>query len=253
MRPATGLPGSAGDRQKRADRSRRVFVDGTATELGKGGPGGGADWETIPVMKNLVLAVTGASGAAYAVRLLEVLLAAECRVHLVFSPAGVQVLRHETGIALNTAAFDVSQILPDRAEASTDQQVFFHDCRDFSAGIASGSFQTDGMVICPCSMGTLASVAHGLSVNLIHRAADVHLKERRRLLVVPRETPLGSIQLENMKRLADAGAVILPAMPGFYHQPRSVDDLVDFIVSRICDQLDVPHDLMRRWGETPLE
>ena len=103
-------------------------------------------------------------------------------------------------------------------------------------------------MICPCSMGTLAAIASGLSTNLIHRAADVHLKERRKLIVVPRETPLGSIQLENMKRLSDAGAVILPAMPGFYHNPRSIDDLVDFVVGRICDQLGIRQDLIQRWG-----
>jgi 4-hydroxy-3-polyprenylbenzoate decarboxylase len=105
------------------------------------------------------------------------------------------------------------------------------------------------MVICPCSMGTLAGVAQGMSSNLIQRAADVHLKERRKLIVVPRETPLGSIQLENMKRLADVGAVILPAMPGFYNQPQSIDDLVNFVVARICDQLGVAHDLQNRWGK----
>jgi 4-hydroxy-3-polyprenylbenzoate decarboxylase len=127
----------------------------------------------------------------------------------------------------------------------------YHHYQDFSAGIASGSFPTAGMVICPCSMGTLASLAGGLSNNLIHRAADVHLKERRKLIVVPRETPLGSIQLQNMKTLADAGAVILPAMPGFYHQPATIQDLVDFVVSRICDQLGIKADLVRRWGQPP--
>jgi 4-hydroxy-3-polyprenylbenzoate decarboxylase len=120
---------------------------------------------------------------------------------------------------------------------------------DYSAGIASGSFQTAGMVVCPCSMGTLASLASGLSTNLIHRAADVHLKERRKLIVVPRETPLSTISLQNMKTLAEAGAVILPAMPGFYHRPRCLLDLVDFVVARICDHLEVPTQLSRRWGD----
>ena len=128
-------------------------------------------------------------------------------------------------------------------------ELLLHGHSDFMTGIASGSFQTSGMVICPCSMGTLASVAHGMSSNLIQRAADVHLKERRKLVVVPRETPLGSIQLDNMKRLADAGAVILPAMPGFYNSPQSIDDLVNFVVARICDQLGVEHALQKRWGE----
>ncbi|NOX56962.1 MAG: UbiX family flavin prenyltransferase, partial [Planctomycetes bacterium] len=128
----------------------------------------------------------------------------------------------------------------------------YHHYQDYRAGLASGSFLTGGMVICPCSLGTLSNIAHGTSTNLIHRAAEVHLKERRRLILVPRETPLSGIQLDNMKRLADAGAVILPAMPGFYHQPQSVLDLVDFIVARICDQLGVEHTLVRRWGAEEL-
>ncbi|MHC4878194.1 MAG: UbiX family flavin prenyltransferase [Planctomycetota bacterium] len=204
-------------------------------------------------MNDLVLAVTGASGSAYAIRLLDTLLSAQRQVHLVFSAAGLQVLKHELGLSVNAGRFEVGQLLPERTSPADSDLVTMHDVRDYSAGIASGSFRTSGMVICPCSMGTLSSVAHGLSTNLIQRAADVHLKERRRLILVPRETPLGSIQLENMKRLADAGAVLLPAMPGFYHNPQKVSDLVDFVVARICDQLDVPHDLMRRWGDTPLD
>jgi 4-hydroxy-3-polyprenylbenzoate decarboxylase len=204
-------------------------------------------------MHDLVLAVTGASGSAYAMRLLDTLLTAQRRVHLVFSAAGLQVLKHELGLSISATNFEVTQLLPHRTSAADNELVTLHDGRNYSAGIASGSFRTGGMVICPCSMGTLSSVAHGLSTNLIQRAADVHLKERRKLVVVPRETPLGSIQLENMKRLSDAGAVILPAMPGFYHNPQSLEDLVDFVVARICDQLDVPHDLARRWGDTPLD
>lgn len=203
-------------------------------------------------MKDLVLAITGASGSAYAVRLLEVLVAAGRRVHLVISPAGEQVIQHELGLSVDVKNFSIEQLLPVPVDGPSDGlpgEVLIHDHRDFTAGIASGSFQTDGMVICPCSMGTLAAVSQGLSQNLIHRAADVHLKERRQLIVVPRETPLGSIQLSNMKTLADAGAVILPAMPGFYNQPQSIADLVDFVVSRICDQLAVSHDLTKRWGE----
>ncbi len=131
---------------------------------------------------------------------------------------------------------------------ATSGTLTYHHYKDFSSGIASGSFLTDGMVICPCSMGTLGSLASGQSANLIHRAANVHLKERRKLILVPRETPLSGIQLENMKRLADAGAVILPAMPGFYHDPATIHDLVDFVVGRICDQLGIEQDLMKRWG-----
>ena len=125
---------------------------------------------------------------------------------------------------------------------------FYNDYRNFQAGIASGSFLTGGMVVCPCSMGTAAAVAHGLSQNLIHRAADVHLKERRKLILVPRETPLGLVQLRNLTAAAEAGAVILPATPAFYAKPRTLDDMIDFVVGRICDQLGVEHQLLRRWG-----
>jgi flavin prenyltransferase len=195
-------------------------------------------------MSDIVVGITGASGAAYATRLLEVLLGAGQRVHLTISPAGAQVIWTELGRRCDLEDFDPSTLGLSR---HTEQLVYHHHL-DFSASIASGSFLTKGMVICPCSMGTLAGVANGLSTNLIQRAADVHLKERRKLIVVPRETPLGSIQLENMKRLADAGCVVLPAMPGFYHQPKSISDLIDFVVGRICDQLGVEVDLTQRWG-----
>ena len=125
----------------------------------------------------------------------------------------------------------------------------YHHHRDLMAPIASGSFLTDGMVICPCSGGTLSAVVHGASTGLIHRAADVHLKERRKLILVPRETPLSLVQLDNMRRAAEVGAIVLPALPGFYHGPVSIDDLVDFVVARICDQLGIKHALMRRWGQ----
>jgi flavin prenyltransferase len=199
-------------------------------------------------MSDLVLAITGASGAQYAIRLLEILLASGRKVHLVVSPAGAQVLRTEMGLSVDIDKFDTGQLgLGDR---SVRDALVYHHYQNYFAPIASGSFLTAGMVICPCSMGTLGGVANGLSSNLIQRAADVHLKERRKLIVVPRETPLGSIALENMKKLSDAGAVILPAMPGFYHRPQSIADLVDFVVGRICDQLGVTveKDLFRRWG-----
>jgi 4-hydroxy-3-polyprenylbenzoate decarboxylase len=195
-------------------------------------------------MNEVVVGITGASGAAYATRLLEVLLGTQQRVHLTISPAGAQVLWTELGLRCELDNFDAKSL----GLSQDTERLAYHHYLDYSASIASGSFLTSGMVICPCSMGTLAGVANGLSTNLIQRAADVHLKERRKLIVVPRETPLGSIQLENMKRLADAGAVVLPAMPGFYHQPTSVGDLIDFVVARICDQLGVSVDLARRWG-----
>ncbi len=223
-------------------------------------------------MRRIVLAITGASGAVYGLRLLETLAAAGVEIHLTISPAAQQVFYHEMGIELSLDHFEPRSLLPepwgtwknttlshyqfrplldDSIQAASIGKLFYYPVRDYSAGIASGSFLTDGMAICPCSMGTLASISHGLSSNLIHRAADVHLKERRKLVLVPRETPLSSIALGNMQRLSEAGAVILPAMPGYYHQPQSLADLVDFVVARVCDQLAVPHKLGRRWSEIP--
>ena len=201
---------------------------------------------------DLVLAITGASGSIYGTRLLETLLAAGRRVHLTISPAGAQVLAHELDRRVSLENFDPADLLGDEPSAG---ELVYHHHGDFTAGIASGSFLTAGMAICPCSMGTLAAIAGGNSGNLIHRAADVHLKERRRLVLVPRETPLGSIGIENMRSVATAGAVILPASPGFYHQPKTIADLVDFVVGRICDQLGVEVELTRRWGhpDTPPE
>jgi flavin prenyltransferase len=202
-------------------------------------------------MDDVVVGITGASGALYARRLLEILLGAGRRVHLTISPAGAEVLKTELGVTIDLENFDVVQLnLPTQSQKERPVRgtLLYHHYGDYSAPIASGSFLTAGMVICPCSMGTLAGVANGLSTNLIQRAADVHLKERRKLIVVPRETPLGSIALENMKRLSDAGGVVLAAMPGFYHQPKSIGDLVDFVVARILDQLGVEKDLVPRWG-----
>jgi 4-hydroxy-3-polyprenylbenzoate decarboxylase len=194
----------------------------------------------------LVVAMTGASGSPYAVRLLGALLKAGRAVHLTISPAAAQVFEREMGRTISLDRFEAGAVLGDFDAAN----LTYHHYRDFSAGIASGSFRTDGMVVCPCSMGTLAAIANGLSENLIHRAADVHLKERRKLILVPRETPLGLVQLRNMTAATEAGAVVLPAMPGFYHRPQSVSDLVDFVVARICDQLGVAADLAARWGES---
>jgi 4-hydroxy-3-polyprenylbenzoate decarboxylase len=201
-------------------------------------------------------------------------LAAGRNVHLVISPAGAQVLRLELGLEVDLERFRVEDVLPTESALAADSPlrrwlarndagssstgakrperrgtVYYHRYQDFFAPIASGSHLTGGMAICPCSMDTLAAVATGLSANLIQRAADIHLKERRPLVLVPRETPLSSIQLDNMRRAAEAGAVVLPAMPGFYHDPREMGDLVDFIVGRVCDQLSVEHHLFRRWGE----
>jgi 4-hydroxy-3-polyprenylbenzoate decarboxylase len=200
-------------------------------------------------LTDLVLAFTGASGAAYGVHLLDVLLRVGRTVHLTLSPAAAEVLEHEMDLHIKLDQFELASLLGEAADHVNPGQVQYHHYRDFKAGIASGSFQTAGMVICPCSMGTVAAIAHGLSQNLIHRAADVHLKEHRRLVLVPRETPLNVIQLRNLTACAEAGAVVLPAMPAFYTRPRTLRDQLDFIVGRICDQLGVDHQLLRRWGE----
>jgi 4-hydroxy-3-polyprenylbenzoate decarboxylase len=197
---------------------------------------------------DLVLAMTGASGVPYGLRLLETLLGAGRTVHLTISPAGAEVILQETDRHVRLDRFQLGDLLGDMASAKSGQ-VHYHDYRDFRAGIASGSFLTAGMVICPCSMGTIGAIAHGLSQNLIHRAADVHLKERRKLVLVPRETPLHLVQLRNLAICAEAGATILPAMPAFYTRPQSLDDMVNFVVGRVCDQLGVEHRLLTRWSE----
>ncbi len=199
--------------------------------------------------KDLVLALTGASGAPYATRLLEVLLDSGRTIHVTMSPAGAQVLEWELGRRVDIAAFRPADLLGKPVEPDASDRLRYHDYRDFTAGIASGSFLTAGMVVCPCSMGTAAAIAHGLSQNLIHRAAEVHLKERRPLVLVPRETPMSAVQLENLAACARAGAVVLPAMPAFYTRPRSLHDAVDFIVGRVCDHVGVAHDLFPRWGD----
>jgi 4-hydroxy-3-polyprenylbenzoate decarboxylase len=198
---------------------------------------------------DLVLAMTGASGAPYGVRLLEVLIRAGRTVHLVMSPSGVQVLQQEMDRRIDLDHFRLVDLLGPVAAEAASGQILYHDHRNFMAGIASGSFLTAGMVICPCSSGTVAAIAHGLSQNLIHRAADVHLKEKRKLVLVPRETPMSVVQLRNLTICAEVGAVVLPASPGFYTKPQSLDDAINFIVGRVCDQLGVEHHLFRRWGE----
>jgi 4-hydroxy-3-polyprenylbenzoate decarboxylase len=195
----------------------------------------------------LVVGITGASGAPYAVRLLEVLLEAGREVHLSISPSGQAVIATELGRTIDLDRFDIGALLGHAPPASGT--LTYHHHKNLMAPIASGSFLTAAMVICPCSGSTLSAVAHSMGENLIHRAAEVHLKERRKLVLVPRETPLSLPQLKNMQAIHEAGAVVLPAAPGFYHGAASVADLVDFVVARICDQLGVGNSLIRRWGE----
>jgi len=197
----------------------------------------------------IVVALTGASGAPYGIRLVEVLLQAGRKIHLLISPAAAEVFLREVDrpLRLEESRFDPRAFFG-YDFPYTPGSLLFHHHTNFSAPIASGSYLTAGMVICPCSLGTLAAIAHGLSENLIHRAADVHLKERRPLILVPRETPLGLIPLKNMVAATEAGAIILPAMPAFYTRPQTLQDMIDFVVGRICDHLQISHNLVQRWG-----
>lgn len=198
----------------------------------------------------IALAITGASGAAYGLRLLQCLLAADKQVYLMVSGPGQMVISQETGLKLPSKPGEIQAILSERYRAKPQQlQVFGKE--DWMAPVASGSNAPAAMVVCPCTAGTLAAIANGISTKLIERAADVALKEQRKLILVPREMPYSVIHLENMLRLARLGVVILPANPGFYHQPRGIDDLVDFVVARILDHLAIEHTLSRRWGEEP--
>ncbi|CAG0977815.1 flavin prenyltransferase [Burkholderiales bacterium] len=198
--------------------------------------------------RTITLAFTGASGMPYGLRLLECLLAAGATVGLVYSPAAQIVAKQECGLAFPTQPREAARWFAGRYGARPGQlSVYGRD--DWMAPIASGSAPADAMAVCPCTMGTLGAIAHGLADNLIERAADVALKERRPLVLVPRETPLSAIHLENMLTLARAGATILPPAPGFYGRPRRLDDVVDFVVARVMDHLGVAHTLGPRWGE----
>ncbi len=226
-------------------------------------------------MPPTVLAITGASGAIYAVRLLEALTTAGRDVHLTISPSGAAVIKQELDLTIDLEDFYLGALMLDAEKTTSDSkldilrqqsgvstgdsnvlevrsgepgQVTYFHYQDFMAPMASGSAKSGGMVVCPCSGGTLSAVAHASSSNLIHRAADVHLKERRPLILVPRETPLSVLQLENMHRAATAGAVILPASPGWYHGVTGVRDLVDFVVARILDQLGIDQSLVKHGG-----
>ncbi|TCP15572.1 4-hydroxy-3-polyprenylbenzoate decarboxylase [Crenobacter luteus] len=199
-------------------------------------------------IETVTVALTGASGLPYGFRLIETLLAAGRRVWLLYSQAAQVVARQEMDLTLPSRPAELAHWLAERYRPADGQLAVFGR-EEWFAPPASGSNPADAMVVCPCSMGTLAAIAHGMSDNLIERAADVSLKEGRKLILVPRETPLSAIHLENMLKLARLGAVILPPAPGFYTHPQTVDDMVDFVVARILDQLAVPHALAPRWGE----
>lgn len=199
-------------------------------------------------MKTITLALTGASGMPYALRLLECLLGAGCRVYLLYSAAAQVVARQEMDMALPANSGEAQRLLAERYGAA-DGQLRVFGREEWFAPVASGTNPAETMVVCPCTMGTLAAIAGGMSDNLIERAADVAIKENRKLILVPRETPFSAIHLENMLKLARLGVTILPANPGFYHHPQSVGELVDFVVARVLDHLGVAHDLMKRWGE----
>ncbi len=194
------------------------------------------------------LALTGASGLPYGLRLLDCLMAAGCRVQLLYSQAAQVVARQELEFDLPSRPADARTALLAYLRPAAPELLTVYGREEWFAPVASGSNPPDAMVVCPCTMGTLAAIAQGLADKLIERAADVMLKEGRKLVLVPRETPFSAIHLENMLRLARAGAVILPPSPGFYHHPQAIGDLVDFVVARILDQLAVPHTLMARWG-----
>lgn len=225
--------------------------------------------------KNIVVAVTGASGAVYSLRLIEVLLATGHDVHLSITPTGAQVIHEEMDLRVDLNDFQSADLMLDDVTHASDSkirllqatagigtadsnvlsvdagrvgQLHYHHYQNFSAPIASGSFLTAGMVVSPCSGSTLSAVAHATAGNLIQRAAEVHLKERRKLVLVPRETPLSLPHIDNLRRCVEAGAVVLPAAPGWYHGVSTLRDLVDFIVARICDQLGIDNALIKRWG-----
>ncbi len=197
--------------------------------------------------KRIALAMTGASGAPYGLRLLECLLAAEQTVYLMLSRPAQLVINMETDLNLPSRPKEIQRFFVERHNAKPEcLQVF--DREQWTAPVASGSAAADAMVVCPCTTGTLSAIAGGNCDNLIHRAGDVMLKERRKLILVLRETPYSAIHLENMLRLTHAGAVIMPSNPGFYNKPTTIEDLVDFMVARILDHLEIPQKLLPKWG-----
>ena len=199
------------------------------------------------IVQTVIIAMTGASGAAYTLRLLELCLQAKIQIQFITSQPGQVVLGMETDLKLTGSPQKMQQQLASYFNSEPSQiSVFAKD--QWTAPVASGSSVADAMVVCPCTMGSLASIAAGTSENLIHRAADVVIKEQKKLILVPRETPFSSIHLENMLKLSNLGVVILPSNPGFYHGATQVSDLVDFIVCRILDHLGIDNNISPRWG-----
>ncbi|MDA3845040.1 MAG: UbiX family flavin prenyltransferase [Vallitaleaceae bacterium] len=191
-------------------------------------------------MSKYIIGMTGASGSIYGVRLIEELLKMGNEVHIIITDSGRKVLEYETDYTVELLKSHLEQFKGDNK---------IQDIDDLFAATASGSFRTDGMVVLPCSMATLGEIANGVSKNLLGRSADVCLKERRKLIIVPRETPLNTIHLKNMVSLSEAGALILPAMPGFYHKPETIDDMINFIVGKVMDSLGIENDLFDKWGK----
>lgn len=207
-----------------------------------------ADVNRFLASKTVTLAITGASGAQYALRLLDCLLAADCKVYLLISDAAKIVMATETDVELPDEVMEQQVYLTELFDAEQDQlQVL--DKKDWFSPVASGSSSPASMVICPASGGTLSAIANGASNNLIERAADVAIKERRQLIVVPREMPYSEIHLENMLKLTRMGVIVMPASPGFYHRPAGIEELIDFVVGRILDHLGVEQFIMPRWAE----
>lgn len=194
--------------------------------------------------KIFTVGITGASGAIYGIRFVQELLKADYTVHLIISEAGWQVFKEEHHYDTSDRNTLLQQLF-----SYNNTKLHYHTLRDFTAPIASGSYRNEGMVIIPCSMGTLSSIANGASSNLLERTADVMLKEGRKLLLVPRETPLNQIHLENMLKVAKVGGKIIPAMPGFYQLPTTIDDLINFVVGKVLDNVGVEHQLFTRWGD----
>ena len=193
-------------------------------------------------MKKIVVGITGASGSIYAKRLIEELAKHDFIVHVIATDKGKQVFKYELSLDLKLW---ISELNYPNVKLEDNQNLF--------AGVASGSHGFDAVIVMPCSMGTLAEISHGLSRNLLCRAADVALKEGRKLIIVPRETPFNTIHLENMCRLSKVGATIIPAMPGFYHHPQTLEDLVDFVVGKVLSYLNIEHQLFNKWEDTHYE